>query len=44
MNYKQLKKATKKQLLNYLIELHGQFRGYATIIEDEDEFEIPEEA
>ena len=41
MNYKQLKKATKKELLEYLIELHNDFRGYATIIADEDEFPLP---
>ena len=35
MNMKQIKKATKKQLIEYLIRLSEEFRGYATIIEEE---------
>lgn len=37
MNLKQIKKATKKELIEYLILLNEQFSGYATIIEEEEE-------
>lgn len=37
MNLKQLKKATKKELIEYLIRLNDEFSGYATIIEEEEE-------
>ncbi len=33
MNMKEIKKATKKELIEYLIELHEDFRGYAIIID-----------
>lgn len=35
MNLAEIKKATKKELIQYLIELNDQFTGYATIIEEE---------
>jgi hypothetical protein len=37
MNMKQIKKATKKELIEYLLLLNEQFSGYATIIEDDDQ-------
>ena len=32
---KEIKRATKKELIEYLIELHEDFRGYAIIIDGE---------
>ena len=37
MNLKQIRKATKKELIDYLILLNEQFSGHATIIEGEEE-------
>lgn len=36
MNLKEIKKATKKELIQYLIMLNEQFNGHATIIEDDE--------